>query len=68
MKNTNKPRDFILSGLLLVTVGVVTIMLEKVFFTINPVITLDKTPIIFWTVVSVEIISGLYLFYIGIKK
>jgi len=68
MKNKNRVRDFIFGGFVLILMGVVTIVLEKAYFSINPIITLEKTPVAFWAVVFLEIIGGIYLLYVGMRK
>jgi hypothetical protein len=68
MRNKNRARDFIFGGLALVLMGVATIILEKAYFTINPLVTLKKTPIAFWLVVFIELSFGVYLLYLGIHR
>jgi len=60
MKN-NKSRDFVFGGCVLILIGVATIYLEGVYLTISPIITLQKTPVVFWLVVFTELATGIYL-------
>ena len=67
MKKRNGKIDFVLGGAFLVVLGLATLYFEKAYFTINPVITVEKTPIIFWCVVIIEIVAGIGLFVMGLK-
>ena len=67
MRNENRIRDFILGGMFLILMGLATLFLEEAYFTINPLITLQKTPVTFWIVVAIEIGFGIYLVYLGAK-
>ena len=67
MKKANGKIDFVLGGALLVVLGLATLYFEKAYFTINPIITVEKTPIIFWCVVIIELVAGIGLFVKGLK-
>jgi uncharacterized membrane protein len=67
MRNENRVRDFIFGGVLLILMGLATLFFEKAYFTINPLITLQKTPVAFWILVAIELGFGIYLVYIGAK-
>ena len=67
MRSENKVRDYLFGGVLLILMGLATLFLEEAYITINPLITLQKTPVAFWVLVAIEIGFGIYLVYIGAK-
>ena len=67
MRNENRVRDFIFGGVFLILMGLATLFLEEAYFSISPLITLQKTPVVFWILVATELGFGIYLVYLGTK-
>ena len=67
MRKENGKIDYVLGGSLLVALSLATLYFEEAFFTINPIITLEDTPVLFWAVVIIDAAAGTALIIKGVR-